>query len=196
MQTFVKRFLLGTPFYILASISFLGATVSLKLQAIQSIYQFITTFILITSFVFVVELFSDKQNRDKLIFLTTWAFVLALRPLAGLASLYFVAIIITFSAILSKLIGKYNFVISSHFADAYTTFLLLPRSSEANIVVKLFIDYFGVIEGLILSKTLLVGGPAIYSAKYLEHESQAIFIKLVFLLGVSMAARNAMILFT
>ena len=83
----------------------------------------------------------------------------------------------------------------SHVLDMFSTYLLLPSHSEANIVVSTLIEKTGVIQGLLISKTLLIVLPLAYSYRYLEKGQEVIFVKFVFVLGVSMAFRNLIIFF-
>ena len=63
------------------------------------------------------------------------------------------------------------------------------------MVVRTLIQKTGVIQGLLISKTLLIVLPLAYTYKYLEKGQRVVFVKFVFVLGVSMAFRNLIIFF-
>ena len=195
MQALIKRFSQKAPIYTLASIAFLGASLSIELSFLNSTLQFALISFLLTFFTVAVyfgfeeSFFTEKTALS--IFLTGLLF----NPFSGIPALFTVALILLPGVLLLKNYSLYATALISHLLDMLSTYLLIPAHSEANIVVKTLMEKTGVVQGLILSKTLLIVLPLIYSYNYLEKEQQVIFVKFVSVLGLAMAFRNLIIFF-
>jgi hypothetical protein len=195
MQALIKRFSQKAPLHLLTALSFLGASLSIELSFLPPTAQFLTvstTLLLSTSILY-------RKFRESFlttsVSLTISLIAILLNFFSGLAAVFTVSLILTPAALIFRKYRLYTAALLSHVLDMFSTFLLLPSHSEANMVVRTLIQKTGVIQGLLISKTLLIVLPLAYTYKYLEKGQRVVFVKFVFVLGVSMAFRNLIIFF-
>jgi len=192
MQTFIKTFLHKINLYSLTAISFLAGSLSLRLTFLGSLLQFLCTSITVSIFLIfsLRHLGSSKQFN---IYLSVISILIGLILNFGdlLSSLPILVVFLIFYLV-NYFDSLYVSAIAAHLADLVSTWLVLPRATEANIVVRMLIEKLGVLEGLIITKTFLIGLPLVFSCRVLETDETILFLKIVFVIGLSMAFRNIM----
>jgi hypothetical protein len=195
MRALIKRFSQETPLHLLTSLSFLGASLSIELAFLSANLQFLTV---ITTLILSISILYRKLGKTFLtsrVSLTISLIALSLNPFSGLAALFTVSLLLLPAALIFRNYRLYTVALLSHVLDMSSTYLLLPSHSEANIFVRTLIDRTGLIQGLLISKTFLIVLPLAYSYRYLEKGQRVLFVKFVFVLGVSMAFRNLIVFF-
>ena len=193
METLVKRFLQKTSLNTLTAVSFAAGTISVQLLFLNPVLQFIVTSL--TTSIFLIGFYRYYGSSEN------FNLVLSVLSILTGLSLNFMDLtliwpfLVVFPVILAlnHFENLYLSAITAHIGDLISTWLLLPTGTEENIVVRKLIENLGILEGLIISKTVLIGLPLIYSYRYLEVEEKELFLKIVFVLGLSMAFRNFLV---
>ena len=195
MKGFVIKFSEGAGVFNLFLSSMLVSVISLMLP-FPAFIQFLFS---VTFFVFLMVLFSILSSRGlsekfKILQLLSIAgfslFVPGIFPVAAVClGLYFI-----YSVVFTG--KKYILAFSVHIFDLVATRLALPSLEESNPVMSTLMGLVGVNQALLAMKIFLIAVLLFYSYRNLEGEEENLFLNGVILIGLSMALRNSLLIFS
>lgn len=167
-----------------------GSVVSTYLTDIHYLVQFAGSIIFVLTEFFVLNSFELLENLDRILSILLLLFLSYSFFPSFLASIFIVWLILIPHLLFGGKKGLISLALLGQLSDLVSSAVVLGGGTELNPFASYLISLFGVLPGLIVLKTLMIGLPIVWSVNYLKENELRVFLKLVFLLGISMGVRN------
>ena len=167
-----------------------ASLISIRFSEYHFMTQFLTTTLILSLEYYFIEILPDLNRETKTSLQIVILFLISFELIPQIFGALFAAAIFLTILIPFRRLDLVSATLSSHLADIVSTVLVLPRGSELNPLANRFIDSSGVIPGLFLLKFLFVVLPVLWARRNLNPKELEFFLKLVFMIGFSMAVRN------
>ncbi|MFB6099806.1 MAG: hypothetical protein ABEK16_00905 [Candidatus Nanohalobium sp.] len=196
MQALIKRFTQQTTDLNLVLISMTAALTSLELGFLSPVMQFIITAVSITSLIYLLHALEGYLPDFQAVLSILLSALILLLSYPYLYSMLAVFMAATITTPFRKTPGReYLNSFSTHVADALIT-AGITGLDEANPFMSEMMKTFGDYPALLISKTVLVGLPLLYSYRFLEDEAADLFVRTVLVLGLSLSSRSLYLIFS
>ena len=194
MEASIKRFTQRLSYLNLVLLSTLAASLSVKFSFLKPTQQFVAvSTVIIAELTVAAYLSRQRIDLNRALALITVILTVLFsfnRYIEVLAAFSIITVLIT-----PFKLSQYSFEVLEgflmHLADATSTILIIKGyKGEANPLMRRLIFEIGVFPAIILSKTMFVGLPLLYSVKMFDELEKIFFARVVFILGAAMAIRN------
>jgi hypothetical protein len=194
MHAAVKRFSQDSTNLQTVLLSMLAAALSLQLTSLNPLTQFLVVSAAISSLTLLFfHLYEKKHFREVFIIVNASGVILLTETPGNLAVFSILSLLILPAR---NLKGLYASAFLAHLGDAMTTIVSIKDfSGESNPFMRFFMERVGVLPALLSSKALLVGLPLLFGYLNFKGDERRLFGKTVLIIGLSLAARNLLLVF-
>jgi uncharacterized membrane protein len=195
MKGFVIKFSEKAGVFNLFLTSILASTVSL-ITPYSAFIQFISSAMFVALLIASFNALSNRDEEDK--FKILQLLLIAALSISIIEVIPVFAILVTIYIVYSTFLSGRSYLMAffSHILDFLTTRLALPEFEESNLFMSVLMSLVGVDFALVIMKVFLIAVLLLYSSKKLEGKEESLFVNGVTVIGLSMAARNAILLFS